>query len=345
MKTYRIGVSRDLVDAAGQPMFDPVAFDVLKGDPALEWEWFGDGARGVTADEIAAYDGICLGAPPMRAAALGRGDQRARIIARFGAGFDYCDVDALTRAGILLTTNPGGVRRSVATSALAFILALAHRIPTLDRQVRENRWDERMNSVGTGLAGKTLGLIGVGNIGQEIFRLVQPLDMRHMACDPFAKAEDLAPLGVALAGFDAVVAQSDFLIVSCPLDETTRGLVGARAFGLMKPSAFLINTARGAIVDEAALYQALKTRRIAGAALDVFEKEPTPPDNPLLTLDNVILSPHTMSYTDESLRLLAEGGFRAARAFFDRKTPFKIINAEVLETLAMKAWFRSPAGG
>jgi phosphoglycerate dehydrogenase-like enzyme len=335
---YRIGVSRDLLDPQGRPTFDPAALRILEDDPKLDWAWFGDGVGPVTAADIATFDGICLGAPELRGAALA-GERRTRIVARFGVGLDHCDVPAISAAGILLTNNPEGVRRSVASSALAFMLALGHRIPTMDRLVRTGRWNERMNHLGTGLGGKTLGLIGVGNTGAELFRLVQPFGMRHIAHDPYVKPEAVAPLGVTLQSLDAVMAAADFLVVSCPLDESTRGLIDARRLGLMKPTSFLINTARGPIVDERALIGVLQQRRIAGAGLDVFEEEPTPTDNPLLALDNVILAPHAMTYTDEGLRMLAEGGFKAARAFFNRQMPFRVCNPEVLERPELKDWF------
>jgi D-3-phosphoglycerate dehydrogenase len=342
MPKFRIGLSRDVADTAGKPTFDPAALRVIEDDPLLEWEWFGDGVREVTTREFSAFDGICLGGPPVRAGCLGAAGARTRIIARFGVGYDHCDVRAMTANGVLLTINPDGVRRAVATGVLGFILALAHRIFTLDRLVRGNAWQDRMRHFGTGLVGRTLGLIGVGNIGREIFRLARPLELRHIAHDPFAVPADLQPLGVTLDAFDAVVAQADFLVVSCPLNENTRGLIGERAFGLMKPTAFLINAARGPIVDEAALIGALQSRRIAGAALDVFEQEPTSPDNPLLALDNVILSPHTLCYTDEALRLMAEGAFRAVRDFFHHRVPNKIINTELLATPALRKWFAAP---
>jgi len=339
MAKFRIGLSRDVADAADKPTFDPAALRVFDEDPRFEWEWFGDGVGEVTSFDISSYDGICLGAPPVRAGCLAAAGARTRIIARFGVGYDHCDVPAMTKSGILLTINPDGVRRAVATGVLGFILALAHRIPTLDRLVRRNAWHDRMQHLGTGLAGRTLGLIGVGNIGRDLFHLARPLDMRHLAHDPFASAAELQPLGVTLEAFDAVIAQADFLVVCCPLNESTRGLIGERVFGLMKPTAFMINAARGAIVDEAALTRALRSRRIAGAAVDVFEQEPTPPDNELLTLDNVILSPHTLAYTDESLRLMAEGAFRAVQDFFNRRRPGKIINTELLATPALEKWF------
>ena len=295
----------------------------------------------VTADHLATYDAICLGAPGVPAPALGRADQRTRIVARFGVGYDNCDVPAMTAAGVLLTINPGGVRRPVASSILGFILALAHRIPNMDRITREGRWHEKMQHIGTGLTGRTLGSIGVGNIGRELFRLARPLEMRHIAYDPHVDPRELASLGVELCDLEAVLTGADFLVVNCPLNETTRGLIGAHALGLMKRSAFLINTARGHIVDEAALYDALRHGRIAGAALGAFAQEPVSPSNPLLTLDNIIVSPHAICYTDECLRLLAEGAFIAARAFLHREMPRHVVNREVLDQPAIRAWFAS----
>jgi phosphoglycerate dehydrogenase-like enzyme len=337
---YRIGVSRDLLDQDGHTIFDPVALRVLDVDPMIEWEWFRDSPADITVDHVAAYDAICLGAPGVPATALGRTDQRTRIVARFGVGYDNCDVGAMTAASVLLTINPDGVRRPVATSILTYILALAHRVPIMDRITREGRWNEKMQHVGTGLTGRTLGSIGVGNIGRELFRLARPLEMRHIAYDPFAKADEVEALGVTLCDFDTVLAQSDFLAVNCPLNASTRGLLGGRALCLMKPTAFLINTARGGIVDEHALYETLRLHRIAGAAIDVFGQEPVATTNPLLTLDNIIVSPHAICYTDECLRLLAEGAFKAALAFLHRRMPHQVVNPEVLAQPTMKEWFR-----
>ena len=336
---YRVGLSRDLLDEDGRPTFDASALAVLADDPLIEWQWFAEQPTNVTPDHLATYDAICLGAPGVPAAALGRPDQRTRIVARFGVGYDNCDVAAMTAAGVLLAINPDAVRRPVASSILGFILALAHRIPVMDRITRADRWHDKMQHIGTGLTDRTLASIGVGNIGRELFRLARPLEMRHIAHDPHVDVCDLEPLGVTLCDLDTVLAEADFLVVNCPLNETTRGLIGSRALARMKRSAFLINTARGHIVDEAALYDALRQHRIAGAALDAFAQEPVSPSNPLLTLDNIIVSPHAICYTDECLRLLAEGAFIAARAFLHREVPRNVVNLAVIEHPAMRAWF------
>jgi len=190
------------------------------------------------------------------------------------------------------------VRRPVATAILTFLLALSTRLLIKDRLTREGRWAERTNYHGVGLVGRTLGSIGVGNIGHEVFKLAMPLDMRHIAFDPWARQEDVADLRVTLTDMDTVMAESDFLTLCCPLNEKTRHLLGEKELRKMKPSAFLINMARGPVVDESALTRALTERWIQGAGLDVFEQEPTPVDNPLLKLDNVILAPHSLAWSD-----------------------------------------------
>ena len=338
---FRVGLSRDLLDQDGRITFDATALAVLDDDPLIEWQWLAEQPASVSADHLATYDGLCLGGPAVPASALGRADQRTRIVAKFGVGYDNCDVAAMTAAGVLLTNNPDAVRRPVASSILGFILALAHRIPVMDQITRSGRWHEKMQHIGTGLSGRTLGSIGVGNIGRELFRLARPLDMHHIACDPYADAQELEPLGVQLRNLETVLAEADFLVINCPLNATTRGLIGPRALALMKRSAFLINTARGHIVDEAALYDALRQRRIAGAALDAFAQEPVSSSYPLLTLDNIIVSPHAICYTDECLRLLAEGAFIRVRAFLHRRVPRNVVNPAVLEQPAMRSWFAS----
>jgi D-3-phosphoglycerate dehydrogenase len=191
--------------------------------------------------------------------------------------------------------------------------------------------------MGVGLTGRTVGSIGVGNIGSELFRLLAPLEMVHLAYDPYAKAEDAARLRVRLTDKETVFREADFVCVNTPLTPETRGFIGAREFALMKPTAYFINTARGPIVDEQALYAALAERRLAGAALDVFEVEPIGRDNPLLALDNVIVTPHSICWTDEFFRNNAESAFRSVVAVATGKTPTFVVNRDVLEHTAVRA--------
>jgi D-3-phosphoglycerate dehydrogenase len=163
-----------------------------------------------------------------------------------------------------------------------------------------------------------------------LFRLAMPFAMRHLACDPYVTQEAVRPLGVTLVDLDTLFREADFLCVNCPLNEQTRKLVGARQLALMKPTAHFVNTARGPIVDEKALYQALAGRRIAGAGLDVFEQEPTPADNPLLKLDNVVLTPHYICATDECMATVAASVFNACRDLAQGRVPRNVVNQPVL---------------
>ena len=244
---------------------------------------------------------------------------------------------ACTANGVILTNTPDGVRRPVATSILLLILALSHKLLIKDTITRAGRWAETTSHMGDGLTGKTVGSLGLGNIGSELFRLLAPLDMVHLAFDPYAKAEDAAALRVRLTDKDTVLRESDFVFVNRPLTPETRRMVGEREFSLMKPTAYFINTARGPIVDEKALYTALVERRIAGAALDVFEQEPVAPDNPILKLDNVIVTPHSICWTDEFFRNNAESAFRSVVAVATGDAPAYVVNRDVLAHTEVRA--------
>jgi len=278
------------------------------------------------------YDAICAMFTRVTEHSLSAANLRLRLIARFGVGYDSIDVPACSRRGVLLTIAPDGVRRPVATSALTLVLMLmlAQHVLIKDRLTRSGRWNEKMDYIGTGLTGRTLGSIGIGNIGAELFRIARPLDMRFIAHDPMVDPAFAASLGVTLVSMEALFRESDFLTVNCPLNEQTRGLVDVSKIGLMKPGAYLINTARGPIVDEQALYAALAGGRIAGAGLDVFEQEPTPADNPILKLDNVVVTPHGICFTDECMRGLAESAFRAALDVAAGREPPYIVNPDAL---------------
>ena len=256
-----------------------------------------------------------------------RACRRLKIIAKHGAGVDNIDVKAASNKGIVVTNAPGTNSDAVADLTIGLFLALARRIPFADCSVREKRWPR---IVGVQLNGKVLGIIGLGQIGKRVARRASGFEMKVIAYDTvkdegFAKEWEIAYLPL-----EEVLAQSDFLSIHVPLDPKTLRMIGERELGLMKKEAFLVNISRGDIVDEEALYKALRDGKIRGAALDVFSSEP-PFESPLLSLDNVILTPHMGAYTVEALR---ETGMICARNIVDLlegRRPRFVVNPEVLK--------------
>ena len=322
---FRVGITHDVLTSQGQPIFGQEVFEWLN-QPGLVWEYM-EKTPVIRPEHAARYDAICAMLVQFTPESIGSDKPRLKLIARFGVGYDTIDVPTCQKAGIFLTIAPDGVRRPVAVSAITFMLMLAHKVGIKDRITRSGRWAEKSDHIGTGLTGRTLGSIGVGNIGAEMFRLAKPFDMKFIAHDPYADAAQMAALGVELVGLDELFKRSDFLTVNCPLNTTTRGMVNASKLALMKSTAYLINTARGPIVDEAALYRALVEKKIAGAGLDVFEVEPTPADNPLLQLDNVVVTPHGICFTDECMQGLAESAFKAAVDVMHGKKPPHVVTS------------------
>ena len=326
---FRVGITRDNLKPDGKPIFDESAFKILR-DAGIDYEFLPELEAELTPETAAKYDALAVMLAKVTRKTVSGANRKLKLIARFGVGYDTVDVPACTENGVILSITPDGVRRPVATSALTFILMLAQRVMIKDRLTRAGRWAERVNQIGTGLSGRVLGSIGVGNIGSELFRLAAPFGMKHLACDPYVTQESVAPLGVKLVDLETLFRESDFLSVNCPLNDETRKLVGARQFSLMKPAAYFINTARGSIVDEKALYEALSGNRIAGAGIDVFEHEPVSPDNPMLKLDNIVVTPHHICLTDECISTVAASAFSACRDLAMGRAPKNVVNQEVL---------------
>ncbi len=329
MSAFRVAIDSDFRKPDGAPAFADFDLAPLAETPgvALEHVDLGDETPASVAESFDAL--ILLGRRFGRGSAV---DRRLALVARFGVGYDTVDVDACTDAGIALSITPAGVRRPVAVAILTLLLALAGRLLTKDRLCRQGPagYAQRGAHMGVGLVGRTLASIGIGNIGAEMFRLAQPLQLRHIAYDPFADAAVAAGLGVTLVDLATVFRDGDFVAVNCPLLPQTRHLVDAAHLALMKPSAFLINTARGPIVDQAALVEALRSRRIAGAGLDVQEHEPPDPADPLLALDSVILAPHALCWTDQCF---AGNGASVVRSVLDvlhGRVPEGLVNRDVL---------------
>lgn len=337
---FKVGVTSDILDSRGEPAFGHGPLRALDDAAGLEWEWLPKGIREITADHAAAFDALYVNSPRVPAAAVARADLRLKIVSRHGVGYDSVDVAAMSRAGVLVTNTPNAVPRPVATIAITFMLALAHRLFTKDRLTREGRWGERLDHMGLGLTGRTLGVVGAGRIGKELLRMAKVFDLKLLAADPYAEPMELAYIGARRVPLEVVMAESDFVVVTCLLNEETRHLIDAKALARMRPEAFLINVARGPVVDEAALYEALAARRIAGAGLDVFEEEPTPASNPILRLDNVIVSPHALCWTDEMFANIANTAVSAIVDTHGGRRPSFVVNTDALAHARVRAWLR-----
>jgi phosphoglycerate dehydrogenase-like enzyme len=287
----------------------------------------------IRADQIAEFDAlILLGARFSRESIHDKG--RLAVVARFGVGYDTVDVAACTEAGIALVITPDGVRRPVAVSIVTLMLALTGKLMIKDKLTRaaSTGFASRGAHMGVGLIGRTLGSIGIGNIGAELFRLATPFNMNFIAHDPFANKDVAAKLGVELVSLEDVFRRADVVTVNCPLSDQTHHLVNAQRLSLMKPTAYLINTARGPIVDQAALTRVLEEGRIAGAGLDVLEKEPPDADDPILKLDNVILSPHALCWTDQCFAGNGSADVKAVLDVQNGREPRVVVNRAVLES-------------
>lgn len=333
--TFRVGLTHDFLNASGEPVFGDIGIDKLRSRPSTTVEFLPNWGNELPSEVGREFDGLLVLAPRVTAETLSACDRLA-IVARFGVGYDNVDVEACTESNVFLTITPDGVRRPVAVSALAMLMALSHRLLAKDQLTREGRWNDKLDYMGVGLTGRTLGLIGFGNIGREIAKIAAPLEMRLIAHDPFASCEDAASTGVELAELDELLREADFVCVCCALTADTRHLLNAPRLGLMKKSAFLINVSRGPVVDQAALTGILREQRIAGAALDVFEKEPIDADDPLLQLDNVILSPHAICWTDELFRGNGQSACRSISEVASGRIPKDLVNRGVIEQPEMQ---------
>ena len=296
---FRVALSGDFRKADGSPTYPDFDLAPLKNAPGVEMAFL-EPHNPIRAEQLEDFDALILLAHRFARESVPKSGRLAAV-ARFGVGYDTVDVPACTDAGIALVITPDGVRRPVAVSVITLMLALTGKLMVKDRLTREAAagFAKRSDHMGVGLVGRTLGSLGIGNIGAEVFRMAKPFDMKFIAHDPYADPKVAAELGIELVSLEDVFRRSDVLSVSVPLSEETRHIVNAERLALMKPTAYLINTARGPIVDQKALTKVLQERGIAGAGLDVLEQEPPDADDPILKLDNVILAPHALCWTDQ----------------------------------------------
>jgi phosphoglycerate dehydrogenase-like enzyme len=338
---FRIAWTGDFFGPDGVPRYRDLGLSVFDGQAHIECRPFADFRREITPEQVGDAQGVIVLTPAVTAGSVASAGNLLAF-ARFGVGFDAVDVTACTAADVAVIIARGAVDRSVAEATLAWMLALTHHVRLKDALVRGGRWEERSRYMGSELRDRTLGVIGLGGIAQALVKLVACFGMRPpLAFDPYADPQKAQALGVHLVALDELLRQADFVSIHCPLNEETQGLIGARELGLMKPTAWLLNTARGGIVDEDALFEVLRDRRIAGAALDVFAAEPATPLPRLAKLDNVLLAPHCIAWTDEMFRDIGRTVCRALLDLSLGRRPGGVVNPEVFDQPSFQAkWCR-----
>jgi phosphoglycerate dehydrogenase-like enzyme len=338
MDKFRVALSGDFRKPDGRPTYP--SFDVapLASNPQVGMLHGEDDNGTMPAKGLAGCDALILLVPRFDRTSI-PADGKLAVVARFGVGYDSVDVPACTAAGIALGITPDGIRRPVAVSIITFILALSQKLLIKDRLTRQGPtgWNQRSGYMGEGVVGRTFGQLGIGNIGAEAFRLAKPFEMKLIAHDPYADPKVAAGLGVELVGLEQLFRRADFLSVSVPLSEATRHLVDAERLALMKPTAYVINTSRGPTVDQKALHAALAAGKIAGAALDVFETEPCPADEPLLKLDNVIVTPPSRCWTDQCFAGNGAADVEIVLSVMRGEVPKGLVNKEIVESPVWRA--------
>ena len=326
-KTFRIGISPDFHSQA-QGHFEAVLDRHFGSLPEVEVVTLPDITA--TPEAIEGFDAILALALRVTAESL-RSVTRPAIVARWGVGYDLIDTDALSAAAIPLCITPAGVRRPVAEAELTMIFALAKNLFALDRMTRAGHWRQSMKGLALDIDGSVLGSVGCGNIARELFRLARPLGFaRLLACDPNVQPAAVAESGIELVSLETVLRESDFVTVNSLLTAETASLIGEAQLRLMKPTAFLVNLARGPIVDHSALERALREGWIAGAGIDVFPQEPPPANDPLFSLENVIVTPHALAWTNGIMQGNGDEACKHILSVMHGRTPGDVVNREVL---------------
>lgn len=303
----------------------------LRTEPGLEIVRLAEERWAEIAEALAAADAVIVRTAPLPAEAI-RAASRLRVIAKHGVGVDNIDLSAATARGIPVAVTASANATSVAEFAFAQILALAKLSAKMDAAVRAGDWAARHRLVPIELAGKTLAIVGFGRIGRRVALRALAFEMRVVVHDPYVAAQAVLAAGCEpVERLEDALAATDVLTLHCPLTAETRGLIDRRRLARLPPGAFLVNTARGGIVDEAALADALRSGRLAGAALDVTVREPLPADDPLLAVPNLLLSPHVAGVTAESARRMAlEAAENVLAGLAGRLDPAVVVNREVL---------------
>ena len=338
---FRVALTADFYDENGDSKFDDLGLGVFKDCDRIEVTQLSEHRPEITPDQLVGCAGVVVLTPQVTAESLSDSNELLAI-GRFGVGYDSVDVAACTERDVLAMITAGAVDRPVAEATIGWMIALTHHMLPKDRLVRTGKWDERTRYMGCELRERTLGIIGLGGIGRKLVSLLQTFGMQQpIAFDPFVPASVLEELGVRGVTLDELLTTADFVSVHCPLNDQTRGLIGADEIAKMKPDTYLLNTARGGIVDEQALFEALESKLIAGAALDCFDDEPVTEPHRFGELENVILAPHSIAWTAELFRDIGRTACQSMLDLSRGKRPIGVLNPELFERTSFRTkWSR-----
>lgn len=341
-----ISVTRSLLEPDGSPPEYDVGLELAEqGTPPARCVFLEEDRAEVGADQIAESDGLLLMTSRVTEATLQRA-QRLAVIGRFGVGYDTVDVDACTDAGVAVTITQGAVDSPVAEGVAALMLALAKQMRAKDRLVREARWGEKRGLRSHDLRERVVGVVGLGRIGRRTLEVLHGFRMgRPVAYDPYVDAVTMRQLGVDKVSLPELMALADYVVITSALTPETKGLIGAAELARMRPEACLINVSRGPLVDQQALYEALRAGRIAGAGLDVFETEPTDATLPFRELDNVVLAPHAIAQTTDAFRDIGHMAVTSILDVFAGRRPHGLLNPQVWENPAFREKLRAIGTG
>jgi phosphoglycerate dehydrogenase-like enzyme len=328
--TYTVGLTGDAVAADGHSIHGDLNLSRLN-DAGVNWVVLPDPHDSSFLPALEPLDAVLsFGHAPFRQEEL---DQLPRLkhLARFGSGYESIDVDACTQRGVMVSNTPSAVAVPVAHAALTLLLTLSHRLFDKDRITRNGEWSQRQEYRGYGLVGQTLGILGFGGIATELAKIAQPLGLRVIGSTRSGVSTAADQLGVELVSTEELARESDYLVLCAPATAETADIVDAAFLRQMKSSAHLINVARGSLVNEEDLYEALSQGVIRGAGLDVFKNEPIDPADPLLTLDNVVVAPHALCWTRDFTENVSARAIADVIASSRGEVPAGLLNPEVLD--------------
>ena len=329
-RTFRVGITADAYDEAGRLQFADMGLGVLDSAPNVVYEPLSARTSVLDAHHLDRFHGVLVVTAQVTAESLVRSGNLLAF-SRVGVGYDQVDIAACTASDVAVLIAAGAVDRSMAEATVGWMIALTHHMLVKDRMVRTGRWN-RSQYMGRELRDRTFGAIGFGGIARATAQLLGTFGMKQpLAYDPYLDEGTAQTLGVRLVDLDTLLASSDFVSLHCPLNDETRGLVGARELAKMKPDSYLINTSRGGLVDEDALLDALAAGRISGAAIDCFAEEPVSHPERWSRLDNVLLAPHCLGWTDELFRDMGRAACLGIVDLAQGKRPRGVVNAEVFD--------------